>query len=88
MSDDIRLRPCPMCGGLPVVLVQPFFPRPALRVECSGCGLSGPWIYFDGNGTLYQLAERMMLPDLARARRQAAAAWNEGTCGSGGGASG
>lgn len=85
--DDIRLKPCPRCDGLPVVLVRPFFPRPALRVECSGCGLSGPWIYFDGKGPIWQGAEKL-LPGLGKARRQAAAAWNEGTCGSGGGASG
>lgn len=85
--DDIRLKPCPRCDGLPVVLVRPFFPRPALRVECSGCGLSGPWIYFDGKGPIWQGTEKL-LPGLGKARRQAAAAWNEGTCGSGGGASG
>lgn len=86
--DEIRLCPCPKCGGLPVVLIRPYVLRPALRIECSACGNGGPWIYFDGKGTLYQLAERMMLPDLARARRQAAAAWNEDACGSGGGESG
>ena len=84
--DDIRLQPCPRCTGLPVVLVRPFFPRPALRVECSSCGLAGPWIYFDGKGAIWQGTEKL-LPGLGKARRQAAAAWNDGTCGSGGGAS-
>ena len=75
MSDDIRLRPCPRCGGLPVVLVRPFFPRPALRVECSDCGLAGPWIYFDGKGPIWQGTEKL-LPGLGKARRQAAKDWN------------
>ena len=74
--DEIRLIPCPKCGGLPVVLIRPFVLRPALRIECSVCGNGGPWIYFDGKGALYQLAERMMLPDLVKARRLAAADWN------------
>ena len=47
MTDDIRLRPCPRCGGQPIVLVWPSWPYPALRVECDGCKLTGPWIYFD-----------------------------------------
>lgn len=75
--DDIRLIPCPRCGGLPVVMIRPFFPRPALRVECSVCGSGGPWIYFDGKGPGFLIAEKL-LPGLAAARRQAAAAWNEG----------
>lgn len=75
--DDIRLRPCPRCGGLPVVLIRPFILRPALRIECSACGHGGPWIYFDGKAPLSQLAESVFLPDLAKARRHAAADWNE-----------
>lgn len=78
MSDDIRLRPCPVCEGLPVVLVRPFYPRPALRVECTKCAYAGPWIYFNGRHPIIRAFEDIFLPGLARAREEAAACWNEG----------
>lgn len=87
-QDEIRLIPCPKCGGQPVVLIVPSWQYGRLRVECSVCGHKGPTIDFDPSGALYQGIERRLLPGLGKARRDAAAAWNEGTCGSGGGASG
>lgn len=90
--DDIRLIPCPSCGGLPVVLIRPAWPYPVIRVVCSACSCQGPMVYYSPEGDRVfsgqGLYERNLLPGLATARRQAAAAWNEGTCGSGGGASG
>ena len=77
--DEIRLKPCPRCGGQPIVLVWPSWPYPALRVECDGCKLTGPWIYFDPK------QQEAHLPGLNKARGQAAAHWNDYTCGSGGG---
>lgn len=75
MSDDIRLRPCPRCGGQPIVLVWPSWPYPALQVECDGCKLTGAWIYFDNKAPGREYGESM-LPGLNRAREQAAVHWN------------
>lgn len=89
--DEIKLIPCVKCGGLPVEMIQPGWPYPTVRVVCSVCGQRGPIVYYAQKDVLYSgqdLYNRYLLPGLPRARREAAAAWNEGTCGSGGGASG
>ena len=76
--DDIRLIPCPSCGGLPVVLIRPAWPYPVVRVVCSACGRQGPMVYYSPEGDrMYLAVDAILLPGLATARRQAAAAWNE-----------
>lgn len=71
-----------------MVLIVPMWPHPALQVQCTACRKAGPWIYFNEKTPIWQSIEDLLLPGLARAKEEAAAAWNEGTCGSGGGASG
>lgn len=69
MPDDISLMPCPMCGGIPVVLVEPRVIDHTLRITCSECGITtGGFAFSD---------RQQLLPDLATARRQAARYWNE-----------
>lgn len=83
MLDEIRLKPCRRCGGLPVVLIRPSWPYPVLRIVCSSCGRQGPQIYYCPEGDKHfqglSAYEKNLLPGLAKARRQAAAAWNERT---------
>lgn len=74
--DDVKLQPCARCSGQPVVLILPLWPHPALRVECPACGMRGTTIYFDEEAPIFQ-GTKKMLPGLGKARRQAAAAWNE-----------
>ena len=71
LKIDIRLLPCPKCGGLPVVLIRPHVFESTVHIECSACGIGGPQIAFANRMEL-----RELLPDLATARRQAAADWN------------
>lgn len=79
MLDEIRLKPCRRCGGLPVVLVQPGWPMPRVCVICTVCSEAGTVFHFAKDGpTWYQGWDRVLVPDLATARRQAAADWNEG----------
>lgn len=75
--DDVKLLPCPMCGGLPVMLIKPTWEYGRLRVECSVCGRYGPNVFFEPGKKIYQGRKMQLLPGLAKARRQAAAAWNE-----------
>lgn len=78
MSDDIKLLPCSGCGGQPVVLIRPAWPHPALQVQCMTCGHSGPWVFFASEDLrIFQMADHVLLPRLAKAREEAAAAWNE-----------
>ena len=76
-GDEIRLNLCPKCPGQPVVLIMPNWPYPMVGVVCSKCGHAGPKIYFTNEDTIFHGQDRVMLPGLATARRQAAAAWNE-----------
>ena len=88
--DDVKLLPCAKCSGQPVVLIRPDWPHPSLHIECQECGYKSPTVYFrTETNPCYFALESLMLPDLARAREQAAACWNEdpSTWG-GGGASG
>lgn len=74
--DEITVKPCPMCGGQPIVLVMRQGLEATVRVHCSGCGISGPAIFFAG-----RRAQRELLPDLATARRTAVKHWNRRTYG-------
>lgn len=72
---DISLRACPICGGRPVVLVMSQCAENVVMIQCSGCGITtGGVMWRSGKGA--PVARRDLLPDLATARRQAAAAWN------------
>ena len=76
--DEIKLIPCCKCGGQPIVLIRPQWPYPMVSVECSTCGRRSPIVYFCPSGnTWIQGLERILLPGLARARREAAACWNQ-----------
>lgn len=72
------LRPCPCCGGRPVVLVQPEVGAHTVRIECSECRLSTPSIIYARRGS-YDGQRRLMdlglVIDLKRAREEAAAIW-------------
>ena len=72
--NEVRLIPCPMCGGTPLMLIMRQCMDNVLSVQCTECGLRTGGIYFAG-----RRSQRELLPDLATARRQAAAAWNERT---------
>lgn len=77
-EGEIRLNLCPKCPGTPVVLIKPGWPYPTIRVVCSQCGHSGPEVYYSEKGaTVFCGVDHYLLPGLARARREAAAAWNE-----------
>lgn len=71
LKIDIRLLPCPKCGGLPMVLIRHHGIEATVHIECSACGIGGPQLAFAS-----RRAQRELLPDLATARRQAAADWN------------
>ena len=76
--DEIKLQPCPRCAGQPVVLILPGWPYARIRVECCACGRQGPTVYFDPGKARYPSFESQMLPELGKARREAAACWNQG----------
>ena len=72
---DISLRVCPFCGGRPVVLVMRQSMENVVMIQCSGCGVTTGGVMFrSGKGAAIE--RRDLLPDLAQARRQAAAVWN------------
>jgi len=71
LKIDVKLLPCPKCGGQPVVLVQHHGIEATVRIECSACRLSGPAIAYAS-----RRAQRELLPDLQTARLQAADDWN------------
>ena len=74
---EIRMILCPKCGGAPLQLIVPGWPYPTVGVVCSKCGQAGPKVYFTQEDTMYHGLDHIMLPGLARARREASAAWNE-----------
>lgn len=75
--DDIRLEPCPACGGQAVMIIQPGWPHPRIRVDCLACGRQGPTVYYAQEDMLHHGLDFVLLPGLARARREAAALWSE-----------
>lgn len=79
--ENVKLLPCPSCHGQPVVLIRPGWPYPVVRIVCSSCGKEGVAVYYCPEGDKvfqgYGAYEKRLLPGLAKARRQAAAAWNE-----------
>lgn len=74
--DEIKLQPCPRCAGRPVLLILPGWPYARLRVECCACGRQGATVYFDTGAELQRGVERLLLPGLGKARKEAAACWN------------
>jgi len=74
--ENIKLKPCPMCGGLPMMLVMRQCMDSVVSIQCSACGTSSGGVMFAN-----RRAQRELLPDLATARRQVARAWNERTGG-------
>ena len=64
-----------------MVMILPGFPHPRLKVVCSACGKEGPTVYYAPEGDRQYLGQsafdRILLPGLARARREAAACWNQ-----------
>lgn len=78
--DNIRLKPCPHCGGLPLMLVMRQAFESVVNIQCSKCGVGTCGVIFANRRMMAEAAGRRdMLPDLATARRQVAAAWNERT---------
>lgn len=75
--NDIRLRVCPFCGGQPIVLVMRQVFDSTVMIQCSQCGVTTGGVMFRSMKSA-AMARRDLLPDLATARRQAAAAWNGG----------
>lgn len=77
MDDDIILKPCPMCGGQAVMVIRPGWPYPTVWVACHACGRQGPTVYYAPEDMLYHGLDFVLLPGLARARREAASCWNQ-----------
>lgn len=75
---NITLKPCPMCGGTPMVLIMRQCMECTVHIECTNCGTSSVGVMF-ANRRLSTAEQRKLLPDLTTARRQVAAAWNERT---------
>lgn len=73
--DDIKIKPCPMCGGMPILLVIRQAMDCTVNVECSNCGLQSLGVVFAGR--MATTEQRKLLPPLRSARRQVIAAWNE-----------
>ena len=73
--DEIKLLPCPMCGGLPILLVMRQSTDCTISVECSVCGLQSLGVVFAGR--MANAEQRKLLPPLRTARRQVVRAWNE-----------
>ena len=73
------LKPCPCCGGLPVVLVQRQGAEYTVRAECSAGHIATPGIVYaraggyDGARRLVDLGVAL---DMRRAREEVAATWN------------
>lgn len=77
---DIRLLPCPHCGGQPMMLVMRQYMESVVNIQCSKCGVGTCGVIFANRRMMAEASGRRdMLPDLATARRQVAAAWNERT---------
>ena len=75
---EVRKILCPKCGGQPIEHILPGWPYPTVGVVCSMCGNAGPKVYFTTEGeNLFRGITDVLLPGLARARREAAACWNE-----------
>ena len=75
---EIRKIVCQKCGGQPIEHIVPGWPYPTVGVVCHMCGYEGPKVYFTTEGeTLFRRVTDALLPSLARARREAAALWNE-----------
>lgn len=70
-NANITLRPCPMCGSQPVMQIMRQCFDNVVYVQCSSCGAGSGGVFFAG-----RRVQRDLLPDLATARRQAAALWN------------
>ena len=76
---DVRLKPCPRCGGLPVALVEASGGEYSVRVECSWCHVGTQRIIYARARPLFtrdKLVELRLRQDLADARTRAAAIWN------------
>lgn len=77
-QGEIRKIVCQKCGGSPMEVILPGWPYPSVGVVCHMCGYAGPRVYFTTEGdTLFHGIVDALLPGLARARREAAALWNE-----------
>ncbi len=73
------LRPCPCCGGRPIVLVQSEGGAYTVRVECSKCKLSTPSVIYARRGAYdgrRHMIDLGLALDLRRAREEAAERWN------------
>lgn len=75
---EIRLRACPRCGGQPVALIMRQCGQNVVMIQCSKCGSTSGGVLFTSGKVAARSVRRDLLPDLAIARRQAAAAWNGG----------
>ena len=76
---DVRLLPCPMCGGMPVALVESSGGEYSVRVECSVCHVGTQRIVYARAKPLFsrdKLVELRLREELAQARASAAKVWN------------
>lgn len=82
MADGVRLKTCPMCGGVPVALVESNGGEYSVRVECSVCHVGTQRIVYARAKPLFtrdKWVELRLRQDLADARERAAAIWNRRT---------
>ena len=75
---DIRLRGCPRCGGRPIALIMRQCGENVVMIQCTKCGSTSGGVMFASGKVAARTVRRDLLPDLATARRQAAADWNGG----------
>lgn len=73
--DDVKLKPCPMCGGTPLLLIMRQYAECSVHVECTNCGLQSFGVIFAGRTATPE--RRRQLPQLRAARLQVMTAWNE-----------
>lgn len=82
MADDVRLKPCPCCGGRPVAIAQQLRGKKMLRIECSVCRIGTANLIFSSCGGSRAYDQRERIEDLTlsvgleEARSYLADTWN------------
>lgn len=62
-DNDVKLLPCPFCGGYALTIVERVKGHAYVRIECSSCLVGSPSVEFQPH-------------ELFKARREAVSFWN------------
>ena len=62
-GNDVKLLPCPFCGGYALTIVERMDGHAFVRIECGSCRTASPSIEFQPH-------------ELFKARREAVGVWN------------